>query len=540
MVSFRAMLQATPALCESDINAALRAENRALKEELAQRKERVAWFNRQLFGSKSERRILPEGQSQEDLLALLGGQLPASPAPETETITYERKKRSKSRDNTINDSGLRFDDTVPVETILLPLAPEAEAIPEDRREVVGEKVTCRLAQHPASYVVLRYVRPVIKEKPDPERPEGGKPARLITAPAPANVLEGSCVDVSFLAGMLVDKFTDHLPLYRQHQRLLDHGITLARSTLTVQAGQAIDLLAPITDAQYQALLLNRVLAMDETPIKAGRKARDRMRQGQLWPIYGENDEVVFRYTDSRKHAHVREILGDRFRGTLLSDGYDGYARYAEMMDGVTHANCWAHTRRPFESALDAEPEAAGQALKLIGLLYAHEAEIRKRGLTGEDKLTYRTRHSLPVMKVFWEWCEGQYRRPDLVPTNPLSKALKYAMGRKGPLQVFLSDPDVAIDSNHLERQVRPIAMGRKNWLFCWTEVGAKRVAVIQSLLVTCRLQGIDPGTYLMDVLQRVGEHPAKDVIELTPRIWKEKFAANPMKSDLELVKNASD
>ncbi len=103
--------------------------------------------------------------------------------------------------------------------------------------------------------------------------------------------------------------------------------------------------------------------MDETPIKAGRKARGKMRQGQLWPIYGENDEVVFRYTDSWKHAHVREILGDRFRGTLLSDGYDGYARYAEMMDGVTHANCWAHTRRPFESALDAEPEAAGQALK---------------------------------------------------------------------------------------------------------------------------------------------------------------------------------
>ncbi len=113
------------------------------------------------------------------------------------------------------------------------------------------------------------------------------------------------------------------------------------------------------------------------------------------------------------------------------------------------------------------------------------------------------------------------------------------MGRKGPLQVFLSDPDVAIDSNHLERQVRPIAMGRKNWLFCWTEVGVKRVAVIQSLLVTCRLQGIDPGTYLVDVLQRVGEHPAKDVIELTPRRWKDKFAANPLKSDLARTRDSA-
>lgn len=531
------MTKAALAPTESGVIAAQQAEIRSLKELVGQLQYQVDWFRRRLFGSTSEKRILPEEQTQEDLLALLGKEMPAPPAPATETITYERKKPGKSRDNAVNDSGLRFDDTVPVETIHLPLSPEALAIPEDRREVVGEKETFRLAQHPASYVILRYVRPVIKEKPDPENPDG-KPARLITAPAPANVLEGSCVDVSFLAGMLVDKFVYHLPLYRQHQRLTHHGITLARSTLTVQVGQAIDLLAPITDAQYQALLLNRVLAMDETPIKAGRKARGKMRQGQLWPLYGENDEVVYRYTDSRKHAHVREILGDRFKGTLLSDGYEGYTRFAAMLDDVTHANCWAHARRPFESALGAEPEAAGQALKLIGLLYAHEEKIRKRKLTGQEKLQYRMRHSLPVMKVFWEWCEGQCRRHDLVPTNPLSKALKYAMERKGPLQVFLSDPDVAIDTNHLERAAaRPVAMGRKNWLFAWTEVGAARIAVIQSLLVTCRLQGIDPYAYLVDVLQRLGRHPAKDVIELTPRLWKEKFGADPMKSDLGRIRD---
>ena len=334
------MTQAAPAPSEAEIIAALTAENRALKEVVEELRRSVAWFTRHVFGEKSEKLILPEGQTQEDLLSLLGQALPAPPAPETETITYERGKRKKSRHDAVTDGGIRFDDTVPVETIILPLTPEAQAIPEDRREVVGEKVTYRLAQHPASHVILKYVRPVIKDRAD--QPDDGKKVKLFTAPAPANVLERSCADVSFLAGMLVDKFTYHLPLYRQHQRLLNNGITLARSTLTVQVSQAIDLLAPISDAQYKALLLNRVLAMDETPIKAGRKSRGKMRRGQLWPIYGENDEVVFLYTDSRKHSHVEKILGDLFKGVLLSDGYEGYARYAEKMSAVTLANCWAN------------------------------------------------------------------------------------------------------------------------------------------------------------------------------------------------------
>jgi hypothetical protein len=123
----------------------------------------------------------------------------------------------------------------------------------------------------------------------------------------------------------------------------------------------------------------------------------------------------------------------------------------------------------------------------------------------------------------------------LLPSSPLAKALKYAMSRQVSLQVFLSDPDVPIDTNHLERGLRAIPMGKKNWLFCWTEIGAERVAVIQSLLVTCKLHGVNPYTYLVDVLQRISEHPASQVVDLTPRVWKAKFSHAPMKSDLVLV-----
>ena len=162
--------------------------------------------------------------------------------------------------------------------------------------------------------------------------------------------------------------------------------------------------------------------------------------------------------------------------------------------------------------------------------------MRERQLEGEPKLRYRTQHSEPVVRAFWHWCEDQCHRPDLLPSSPLAKALQYARTRVTELQVFLTDPEVPIDTNHLERALRVIPTGKKNWLFCWTEIGADRVAVIQSLLVTCKLQGVDPYVYLVDVLQRISEHPASDVIDLTPRVWKTKFADNPMKSDLALAK----
>ena len=140
-----------------------------------------------------------------------------------------------------------------------------------------------------------------------------------------------------------------------------------------------------------------------------------------------------------------------------------------------------------------------------------------------------------MVKAFWAWCDSQCQRHDLLPSNPLSKALKYAMTRVDSLRVFLSDPDVPIDTNHLERALRPIPMGRRSWLFCWTELGAKQVGIIQSLLVTCKLQGINPYTWLVDVLQRISQHPASQAIELTPRVWKEKFADKILKSDLDRV-----
>ena len=514
---------ATPPTATTD-KANLTAEVIALREEVAELKHQLSWFRKQVFGPKSEKR--PE--EHPDQLRLFGNkQTPVPQDQPTQKISYERGKFKKHRgDECVNEEGLRFDPTVPVKTIVLPVL-GAQGLSVDEYEVIGTKVFHKLAQRPASYVVLRYEQPVIKIKSTQE---------IENAITPMAVFDRSVGDVSFLAGMLVDKFVYHLPLYRQHQRLGGGGITLSRATLTNLVRRSIELLEPIADAQLDNALLSRVLAMDETPIKAGtsKSKKGRMHQGYYWPVYGDQDEVCFIYTDSRAHRHVGRILNDKFSGTIVSDGYSAYASFAQHNDAVTSAQCWTHTRRYFIDAQESEPQAAGEALDLIGALYSHEAIIKERQLGADEALQYRIERSKPVVEYIYAWVRAQRQREDLLPKDPFSKALVYLSNREVELSVFLTDGDVPIDTNHLERLIRPIPMGRRNWLFCWTELGAKQVGIIQSLISTCKLHGINPYTYLVDVLQRVQIHPNSDIAQLTPRLWKQHFADDPMRSDIEL------
>ncbi|MDT8442540.1 MAG: IS66 family transposase, partial [Desulfuromonadales bacterium] len=403
--------------------ADLQAAYDELQQEYQSVKQQLAWLKRQVFGRKSEKRLIDDAAQTGLLFDALPE--PEAPAP-TEQVSYTRRKRSKERGDAVTDVGLRFTDDVPVEVIEVH-DPEIEAIPEADRVVIGEKISHRLAQRPGSYVVLEYRRPVVKDR---------RCDRIHTTPAPANVLEGSVADVSFLAGMLIDKFCSHLPLYRQHQRLAMSGITLSRSTLTQMVERAIGLLKPIYDAQLEHILTSKVLAMDETPIKAGRAKPGKMKQTWFWPVYGQADEVCFIHAPSRGSQVVVDALGEHFEGTLLTDGHAAYTRYAKSRPGVTQANCWAHARREFEAALTDEPNAAGQALEQIGQLYRIEAQIRAKNLQGEAKLDWRTQHSVPIVKSFWAWCDRQRQRMDLARSSPLLKALGYVAGRESCLEVY--------------------------------------------------------------------------------------------------------
>jgi transposase len=480
------------------------------------------WFKRQLFGSKSERFITPAEAQQLPLGEIVS---PSPPRAEQRKAVAAHTRAVPTRDAADDGDALPFFDEsrLPIETVRLPVA-EIEGLSADQFEVIGEKVSFRLAQRPGSYVVLKYVRPLVKRRDT---------KALYCPPAPTGVIEGSRADVSFIAGLLVDKIGYHLPLYRQHQRLADSGITVSRPWLTQLAHQGASLLEPIYSAQFESIRGGRVTAMDETPIKAGRAGPGKMKATYYWPVYGAQDEVCFPWFPSRAAEHIYRALGrtPAQGSVLLTDGYAAYKQYAEKT-GVTHAQCWAHLRRGFFDAQSIEPEASGEALEQIRALYAVEAEIGERQLAGEQKRWHRLEHAKPLVDGFFDWVNRQFERQGLLPSNPLTEALAYARARRIGLEVFLTDPEVPIDTNHLERALRAIPMGRRAWLFCWTELGAKHVGVVQSLLVTCRLHGIDPYTYLVDVLQRVGQHPAARVAELTPRLWKQHFAANPLRSDL--------
>jgi transposase len=499
-----------------------------LRQEVEALKHQLEWFKRQVFGQKSERRIIEAASGQMSLgQAINVPQSATAPAPPQRRVAAHTRSLASKKPDTGDEGALFFDESrVPVEVIEVP-APEAQGLLPEQYEIICYKDSYRLAQRPGSYVVLKYRREVIKLR---------ESATIACAPAPVGVIEGSRADVSFVAGMLIDKFAYHLPFYRQHQRAADEGIRVSRPWFTQIARQGVELVEPIYDAQLASIRASRIKAMDETPIKAGRAGPGKMKGAYFWPVYGELDEVCFPFFESRRHEHVEQALGlTHAQGTvLLSDGYSAYASYAAKAQ-ITHALCWAHARRLVFEAQDAEPQGAAEGLDLIGELYAVEQRIREHNLSAARKLDYRLMHAKPIAQRFFAWVDQKLQAQGLLPSNPLTKALSYARERRAGLEVYLTDPQVPIDTNHLERALRAIPMGRKNWLFSWTELGAKHVGIIQSLIVTCRLHQIDPYEYLVDVLQRVGRHPASRVHELTPRLWKQNFAANPLRSDLHTL-----
>ncbi|MHB1239520.1 MAG: IS66 family transposase [Gammaproteobacteria bacterium] len=500
----------------------------SMSREIEILEHQLDWFKRQLFGQKSERRLIDGDNAQMSLgEAITPEQTAVPPPPAERPVAAHTRRATTKKPDTGDDSVPFFDETrVPVEVIELS-APEAEGLAPEAFEIIGHKDSYRLAQRPGSHVVIKYRRPVIKLK---------ETQTIVCPNAPAGVIEGSRADVSFVAGLLIDKFAYHLPFYRQHQRLSDGGITVSRPWLTQIGQQGVSLLEPIYAAQFDSIRASRVKAMDETPIKAGRGVPGKLKAAYFWPVYGEQDEVCFPFFESRRAEHVEQALGlSHAEGAvLLSDGYSAYARYANK-SGLTHAQCWAHTRRKLFEAQDVDPQATARGLELIGGLYAVEERIRQQKLTAAKKLDYRLMHAKPIVEEFFAWVNQKFETQGLLPSNPLTKALAYARARRFGLEVYLTDSDVPIDTNHLERALRAIPLGRKNWMFCWTELGAKHVGIMQSLIVTCRLHQIDPYDYLVDVLQRVGQHPARQVHELTPRRWKQLFADNPLRSPLHTL-----
>lgn len=544
---------------------------RAQAERIERQQEQLDWFKRQVFGARSERRILDVLTPAQQLW--LGQQFldvpEAPPPPGTSVKAYERANRKKPTDLVDDDSQLRFDSSVPVQEIIVP-DPALEGVPQDEIEVIGQRVIYRLAQHPGPYAVLKYVLQVAKRRaPSPdsnsEEPcveeenldgetesstqedaeavgdspsEQGQPtsAPEVSCPRmPPAVIPRSSADVSFLAGMIVDKFKYHLPLFRQHQRLEASGVYLDRSTLTRLIHRCGELLEPIYQAILSSVVFSKVLAVDESPTPAGREKR-KVKTGYYWALYGDQDEIAFLFSPTRAGKVLDQFLAG-FEGVLLSDGYIAYESFVKKRPGVTGAQCWVHTRRNFIDSERVEPEKSNFVVNLLRPLWELEAAARAApNMTPGELRRLRQEVSRPIVEQFFDYIKKELEQTALLPSNPFVQACEYAIARENELKVFLEDPAVPMDTNHVERALRTQAIGRKNWMFHVTEVGARYGAIFYSLIQSCVISGVNVTEYLVDVLQRIETHPATEVHLLTPRLWREHFATNPMRSDLDLAR----
>lgn len=376
---------------------------------------------------------------------------------------------------------------------------------------IGEDVAERLDVVPTTFRVLVTRRPHYGCR--------SCESAVLQAPAPARIVEGGIPTEALIAQVLVSKYADHLPLYRQAQIYARQGIQLDRSTLADWVGRAAWYLRPLRDRMLVELRRSERLFADETTAPVLDPGRGRTKTGQLW-AYARDDRpwgghsppmVAYVYAPDRKGERAEAHLGD-FAGILQVDGYGGYTALAKRRQGIQLAFCWAHARRKFYELADKSPVAT-EVLRRIALLYGIEGEVR--GLPAEQRRDARNDRSRVHVDDLRQYLEAKNRQVSA--KAKLGEAIRYALTRWDGLSRFLDDGRIDLDSNPVERSIRPLALNRKNALFAGSDEGGDNWAVIATLIENCKLSGINPHTWLTDTLTKLANgHHANRVDELMP------------------------
>jgi transposase len=353
--------------------------------------------------------------------------------------------------------------------------------------------------------------------------------KVVTAPGPVRVIDKGLLGPGFLAHVIVERFARHMPYYRLEQKYADEGLSLSRSVLCRSALRCAELLEPVGDALLAEILKSPVVQLDDTPVTIQCGTGDKRQTGHAW-VYGDTQgRVAYAVTPTRSRDGPWGVLKD-YRGYVQGDAYSGHD--VLFTDGMrTEVGCWAHARRYFVDAQATDPVLAKQALDLIRRLYAIERDADERALKVEERTRLRQQHAVPALAELRTWLEAT--RPSVLPKSPLSAAIGYALGQWEALTRYAQDGRLPIDNNGAERALRPLAVGRKNWLFFGNEEAGKKGAVLFSLVTTCRNLGIEPRAYLRDVLVRIAT--CSDVGQLTPHGWKQHHQAHVQAREQELL-----
>lgn len=372
----------------------------------------------------------------------------------------------------------------------------------------GEEISEELGVVPASFFVRRHIRHKYACRVCQDA--------VVRPPLPPAAIDKSMAGSDVLAAIIVSKYADHLPLYRQQQIYRREGIELKRATMCAWIGKCAFLAEPIVQEMRKNMLATGVLQSDDTGVKY-LKPPGPAKNGNLWAYTSSDGDVVYDFTTGRSRIGPSTFLAG-FKGNLQVDGYAGYNEIFES-SGISHAACWAHVRRKFEKSLETDPAEAAMVMQFIQKLYRVEKRIREMDPEPDPDtiVEIRTMDSLPVILDLKEYLLKI--REKALPQSRLGKAIEYAFGQWEWLTTYITNGRVEIDNNNCERAMRRVAVGRKNWLFTGSEQGGANAAILYSIIETCVRLGINPHEYLTDILVRVGTHPQSRIAELTPRGW---------------------
>lgn len=488
-------------LATSDLDYKVLYEQSQL--ELINIKNQLEQLKKMIFGSRHERFVPTDKNNPQLSLNISADSIATCSVTGAQKITYTRQEKKIEQTPLQHPGRMKLPENLRREEIIIE---PAEDITGHRK--MGEEITEVLEYLPGELFVKQYKR-IKYAKPDN--------AGVVIGELPVRPLEKAMAGEGLLAQIIIDKYVDHLPLYRQMQRFERTGVKLSYSTLTDWVSGTCKLITPLYEALKKEVLQSNYLHVDETPIKVlDKDKKGQTHRGYYWVYQNSIKKLVFfDYQEGRGREGPMEIL-ENFTGYLQTDGYAAYEIF-DKRNGIILFHCMAHARRMFNEALDNDAEVAGYALQEIQKLYAIERKCKEGNLLFDDIRITRQRESKPILEALGVWMKKEYI--NAIKKSNIGKALAYSIERWERLSEYTENGMLNIDNNPVENSIRPVALGRKNYLFAGSHEAANRSAMLYSLLGTCKMQGVEPYSWLKSVLLKLPTHPINRINELLPQNW---------------------
>ncbi len=474
--------------------------NQSLQLQVLQLTQQLSQLQKMIFGSKHERFVGADVNPSQLSLDINAEQIATCSITDAKKNSYIKTNAVVEKKPLQHPGRMKLPEQLRREEIIIEPCGDFSACKK-----IGEEITEILEYQPGELFVKKYVRP-----------KYAKPAGdgVLIGELPSRPIEKLMAGVGLLAQIVIDKYVDHLPLHRQMQRFERNGVKLSYSTLTNWVSSTCALIEPLYEALKKEVLKSGYLHADETPIKVMSKEKQgETHRGYYWVYQNSVDKIVFfDYQEGRGREGPMEIL-ENFRGYLQSDGYTAYEIF-DRREGITLMHCMAHARRMFYEALDNDEARAGYAMSEIGKLYAIERNCKEQNLSFDEIKAVRQEKSVPILTSLGNWMKEQYTQ--VTPKSTIGKALAYSIERWGKLSLYTRDGMLNIDNNPVENSIRPVALGRKNYLFAGSHEAARRSGMLYSLLGTCKMHGIEPCSWMKDVLGKIADHPINQIAQLLP------------------------